>query len=202
MTTPWQEIPAWPFVVPAGVLVGALLLNVLHRRAALNVPRTLLVAALCVYGAGVVANTLFPIFVGKAGSDLPWWEHLNVVPLAGTDLTDMAKNVLVLLPLGFFVPLLTRAHSAGRALIAAFSLSLAIETSQVIQTRIGQGGHVGDVNDLLANCLGGLLGYLLFRASLRVPALERLATATTWPARSSTGRTRPGPARASRPRAG
>lgn len=185
MTAPWQEISAWPFVVPAATVVFAVLLYRLQRRAALNLPRTLLAAFLCVYGAGVVAYTLFPIFVGKSPSDLPWWETVNLVPLTGTEPHDMLQNVVVFLPVGLLVPLLTRGRSVRRVIVWGFLLSLAIETAQVIQAGIGQGGHVGDVNDLLANCLGAPLGYAMFRAALHVPPLDRLAAATAWPAQAS-----------------
>lgn len=185
MTAPWQEISAWPFVVPLATVAWAVLLYGLHRRAALNLPRVLLAGFLCVYGAGVVAYTMFPIFVGKSASGLPWWETMNLVPLVGTEPLDMLQNVVVFLPVGFLVPLLTRGHSVRRVIVWGFLLSLAIETTQVIQAGIGQGGHVGDVNDLLANCLGAPLGYAVFLAALRVPLLDRLAAATAWPAQGS-----------------
>lgn len=181
MPAPWQEIDAWPVVAPLATIATAVLLRHLHRRQALNVPRALLAVFMCVYGAGVVASTVFPVVVGRSGSGLPWWEMLNLVPLVGTEPADMLQNVVVLLPMGFLVPLLGWGRSAGRALLGGFLLSLAIETAQVVQSQVGQGGHVGDVNDLLANCLGAVLGHGIFRLCLRVPALERLAAAATWP---------------------
>jgi VanZ family protein len=180
-SSPWHEIPAWPFVVPLTLLAGAVLLWRLHRRAALTIPRALVVAVLCVYGGGVLANSLFPIFIGKGPSGLPWWDTVNLTPLVGTDRADMLRNVVVFLPLGFLLPLVARIYSARRVLLYGFLLSLAIETIQLVQSQTGNGGHVADINDLLANTLGAPIGYGIFRALLLLPALARLATAATWP---------------------
>ena len=83
MTSPWREVTAWPFVVPVAALAGAVLLWRLHRRAALTLPRVLVGAVVAVYVAGVVANSLFPVFIGKPGS-LSWWEVPNLVPVVGS----------------------------------------------------------------------------------------------------------------------
>jgi VanZ family protein len=134
-----------------------------------------------VYGGGVLANSVFPIFIGKGQTGLPWWDAVNLTPLVGTDRADMLRNIVVFLPLGFLLPLVARVHSALRILVVGFLLSLAIETVQLVQSQIGNGGHVADINDLLANTLGAPIGYGIFRAALLLPALGRLATAATWP---------------------
>jgi hypothetical protein len=153
----------------------------LRRRAALTIPRALVVAALSVYGAGVLANSLFPIFIGKGRSGVPWWDMVNLTPLVGTDRGDMLRNVVVFLPLGLLLPLVARIHSARRLLLYGFLLSFAIETVQLVQSQTGNGGHVADINDLMANTVGGAIGYGIFRAALHLPILGRLATAATWP---------------------
>jgi hypothetical protein len=180
-STPWHEVPASPFVVPLAVAVCAVLLWRLHRRAALTIPRALVVAAMCAYGGGVLANSIFPIFIGKGGSGMPWWRMVNLTPLAGTDKADMLQNIVVFLPLGFLLPLVARVRSALRVLIYGFLLSLAIETVQLVQSQIGNGGHVADINDLLANTLGAFVGYGIFRAATLLPPLGRMATAAAWP---------------------
>jgi hypothetical protein len=136
---------------------------------------------MCLYGGGVLANSLFPIFIGKSQGGLPWWDTVNLTPLVGTDRADMLRNVVVFAPLGFLLPLVARVHSARRVLVYGFLLSLAIETVQLVQSQIGNGGHVADINDLLANTVGTPIGYGAFRAALLLPALGRLALAATWP---------------------
>ena len=182
MPTTDQEVPALPVVVPLAVLALAVLLWRLHRRGALTALRAAVGAALCGYGAGIVANTLLPIHLDRGTTGTPWWRSANLTPLAGTEWADMAQNVVVFLPLGVLLPFVAPARSAGRALLGGFLVSLTMEALQFVNAVTGHGGHIADVNDLLANTLGALVGYGVFRVALLVPALAGLARAAAWPA--------------------
>jgi hypothetical protein len=177
-----HEITALPVVIPLASVVFAFLLWRLHRRHAMTWPRVVLSATLCVYGAGVIGNTLLPIFIGGAShDDLQWWEHGNFVPLVGTELDDMLQNVLVFIPLGVLLPLIVRIRSARHVLLLGFLTSLTMELLQYVNTLVADGGHIADINDLLANTLGTPIGYALHRLAIRLPVLERLASAFSWP---------------------
>lgn len=70
---------------------------------------------------------------------------------------DTALNVVLFVPLGFFVPLLYgRFRRIGRTAAAGALLSLTVEVVQLF----GMGAT--DINDLLTNTAGTLLGYGLF----------------------------------------
>lgn len=187
MPSGYRDITALPVVVPLAVAVCAVLVWLLHRRAALTTPRVIVVVGTCVYGAGVLANTLFPVVLGTPGSDLPWWRIPNVTPLAGTEWFDMAQNVVVFLPLGVLLPLLGRVRSLPGVLLGGFLVSLAMEVLQWINAVTAHGGHIPDVNDLLANTLGAPLGYAAYRVALLLPGARRLARAATWPAPADPG---------------
>ena len=170
---------------PAGgtlALVGLVLVILWLRRAgALTAPRVLAGAALCVYAAGVLANTAFPVFLGTAHADVSWTTYLNVVPLRGTETRDIIQNVVVFAPLGLLLPLVFPLRSALSVTACAAALSLSIEALQLLNAVTGHGGHIADVNDLLANVLGALLGYVLTRAAITIPAIRRVAFAFAWP---------------------
>jgi glycopeptide antibiotics resistance protein len=72
-------------------------------------------------------------------------------------LRNLLGNILLFLPLGFLLPLLYRRISWKSVLGIAAALSLGIETLQ-LTLRAG----IFDVDDLLLNALGALLGYLAF----------------------------------------
>lgn len=180
VTITHQEVPTL-IVVPLGLAALAVMAWLLHRRSALTVPRLVASAVVCVYGAGIVANTLLPIYLGETGPRPPWSAFLNRVPLADTEPIDMLRNVLVFLPLGVLLPIIARVDSALRVLIYGFLLSLTMELLQLVNAVTGHGGHIADVNDLLANTLGAALGYGIFRVSLLLPPVARLASAMTWP---------------------
>lgn len=180
MDSGYTEVAVLPVVVTVSVVAFAVLAWLLHRRAALTVLRAAVAAVLAVYVAGVVGNTLFPVYLGK-GSDLPWWGYPELTPLAGYEVSDLVTNIVLFLPLGVLLPLVARVGSAGRVLLYGFLTSLTMELLQWLNAATLRGGHVPDVNDLLANTLGAPLGYGLFRLALLVPPLARLAAAATWP---------------------
>jgi VanZ family protein len=176
-----HEISALPVVVPLAAVAFAALLWRLRRRAALTVPRIVVSALMCVYGAGVVANTLLPIVIGAGGDRPPWRVFLNLTPLVNTELFDMVSNVVVFVPLGFLLPLVARVASARRVLLVGFLVSLTMEALQFVNAVAAHGGHVADINDLLANTLGAPIGYGIFRVAVLLPGLGRWADAATWP---------------------
>lgn len=74
-------------------------------------------------------------------------------------LLNLVGNVVCFMPFGFVIPVLTvRYRSAWKMVILTFFASLLVETIQLF-SKLG----IFDVDDILLNTLGGLMGYLLFR---------------------------------------
>lgn len=74
-------------------------------------------------------------------------------------LLNLAGNVLCFMPFGFVIPILTaRYRSLGKMVFLSFLASLLVETLQLL-SKLGS----FDVDDILLNTLGGLIGYLLFQ---------------------------------------
>lgn len=72
-------------------------------------------------------------------------------------------NFIMLMPLGIYLSLLYNLKSTKRAVIIVFLTSFTIETSQLI------GGYIGiilgrtfNIDDLMLNTLGGIIGFILF----------------------------------------
>ena len=76
-------------------------------------------------------------------------------------------NILMFVPFGFLPALVWRGFTGRRALTLALAVTGSIECWQLLI------GRAFDVDDLLLNTLGALLGWLLWRA------LDRLAPAVT-----------------------
>ena len=70
---------------------------------------------------------------------------------------NLAGNILIFVPFGFFLPLASRFRNPVMTVFLSFMLSLAVEMGQFV-TQVG----CFDIDDLLLNTLGGLIGYLLF----------------------------------------
>lgn len=166
----FRQVPVLPVVVPLAVVVLGALLWSPARSGRLSVPRAAVAVVLSVYAAGVVAYTVFPIYLDKPVSDDPWSGHLALVPWTGYEVADAVMNVLVFMPLGFLVPLLVAGASWRRAVAVAAVVSLTIEVTQAVTAHLLGGGHVADVHDLLFDVVGGALGYAVFVGLARVPA--------------------------------
>lgn len=155
-----------------------------RRRGGLTLWRALLWAGAAVYFWSIWTYTLIPLPDGEvyrcAGVNLRLFEFVDdiraAVAVSGRYLTDpavlqVALNVLLFLPLGFLLRVL-----GGRGILTAGLAGLVvsglIETTQLT----GVWGifpcayRVFDVDDLIANTSGALLGSLL---ALTVPAQHR-----------------------------
>lgn len=140
--------------------------------------REVLLALFVVYLAGLASQTLTPagghwdspldrirwgwgINLVPGRTILAYWRHTSL----SLQLVNLAGNVLIFAPLGFFPPLLwARLARWWKVLPLCAGASLFIECVQLFLNRSV------DVDDLILNTLGGLLGYLVFRLFGRKPA--------------------------------
>jgi glycopeptide antibiotics resistance protein len=73
-------------------------------------------------------------------------------------LTNLFGNVLGFVPFGFILPIITgRMRSGVLVVMSGFGVSLTVEVIQLV-TKVG----CFDVDDLILNTLGVLIGYLMF----------------------------------------
>ena len=86
-----------------------------------------------------------------------FWNHRELLGSFAV-FVNLAGNVLAFVPFGFFLPILNR-NTRGllRMGLFTFEFSLMIETIQLV-SKVG----TFDVDDLILNTLGGILGYGAF----------------------------------------
>lgn len=134
--------------------------------------RILCIAIFSVYAIEAFKEILFPIPVdGVMARDfaaVDFWAFANLVPLRGllgevADRGQILRNVLVGIPFGFGAWFVLRRPSVARVAVAGFAASLFVETAQLaIGGLIGFMYRVVDVNDLILNTLGVLVGIAMF----------------------------------------
>ena len=81
----------------------------------------------------------------------------NLMPFERFVMEQGLLNVLLFLPLGLLLPLVflpLKRRAWGKVLLASFGVSLLVELMQLFHV-----WRAFDINDLMANTLGGLLGY-------------------------------------------
>lgn len=122
-------------------------------------------AAFVIYLCGAFhftgAGTLFDLMRLGIGDGAA---QVNFVPfLQGIDPVDSLLNVLLFVPFGLLVPLCWPGmRGAGRMVGGGLAFSALIELSQLFNHRCT------DVDDLLLNGLGALIGYGLYRICARL----------------------------------
>jgi glycopeptide antibiotics resistance protein len=98
------------------------------------------------------------------------FNQMNFIPFAtiadyfatgntGISLRNLVGNIIIFIPLGFFLPILIESfRKLIVILLISFTFSFLFETIQLLFSMLGS----FDVDDLILNTFGALLGYLGF----------------------------------------
>lgn len=131
------------------------------------------------YGVLIIYFVLFSDRLGRADGYSTY--RYNLVPFeeirrfiiyrdyvsTGAFILNLIGNLLVFSPVGFLIPIWRkwRRKSTGfiRIIIYTFLFSLCIETLQ-LATKVG----VFDVDDLMMNSVGGLIGWIFYEIALKI----------------------------------
>jgi glycopeptide antibiotics resistance protein len=148
----------------------------------ISVSRELIVNLLFFYLCYVISVTFFPFTYlfysyGRTANLIPLVKSLSMIQNAITlgamvkqVVINLAGNLLLLAPLGFILPvLLEKSRTALKVIGISFAVSLSIELSQ-----LSFAVRIFDVDDILLNTLGALLGYAVFKLIFKIPAVARL----------------------------
>lgn len=131
----------------------------------------LLMLTFAIYMLGVLHFVFFPIDVniGIYANQTPWYKNLQWVPLLTADAPSFLLNIVLFMPLGFLLPLLKPSvDSIRKAASAGLMFSFTIEILQlVIRITLGNGRST-DINDLIANTAGSVLGFVILGLLIRL----------------------------------
>ncbi len=159
------------FLVPLFLLVLLyLVVSALWRKRKLNVGQYFIVITFSIYLLCVIQLVFFPIEVniGKYANLTPWYKTINFIPVLTIDIQTFVLNIIMFMPLGVYLPLLNKKYaSIKKVAYFGFLLSLTIEICQMIIRMICGNGRSTDINDLIANNVGALLGYVVINGLLK-----------------------------------
>lgn len=95
--------------------------------------------------------------IGKFG-DIIRPEEISLIPFQSSGYLTYILNIIMFMPLGFLLPLLWNKYRRIPALVCTgLGFSLMIELSQLLNRR------VTDIDDLLMNTLGALIGFIIWK---------------------------------------
>lgn len=160
------------------VYVLALLVQV-ARGPRYSVLQYAVVTVFVIYLLVVIHSVVLPIYITtvdfeRALTRFPRW-NFNLVPFARLYVRDFVLNVALFVPLGLLLPLLlVRFDSLRRMAFFGFRVAVIIEGLQLLLTMFFGSGRSVDINDMIANTLGVVVGYALFRLGLRIDPIRVL----------------------------
>lgn len=166
-----------PYIIMAGIfiLIWIGYRIIVRRNYKLGILREVAINLFFIYFLAVIYFTFFKY--GMLGMSFNRGRYLNFVPLIetinmftsnfmglGNSLYNVIGNVLLFVPLGFFIPFLFRkGESLKQVLAYGFIGSLAIEVIQYF-TAI----NVTDIDDVIFNTLGAALGFAFYKMFKRL----------------------------------
>ncbi|WP_369679014.1 VanZ family protein [Bacillus sp. X2(2017)] len=163
-------------------LVYRLIKRALFKKDGLPIHKHIVIFCLLVYFFNLISVTLFPLPVDaglikdmRYDSYLPFVSGNNFIPfyffvdvyhegLQFYVIRSIGGNLILLLPVGFLFPLLfEKLNNLKKILLIGFFISLFIELTQLsYSVYIKSVYRSFDVDDLMLNTLGTLLGYWFF----------------------------------------
>ena len=146
-----EILPAAVFLIPVYLLLHKLYFRNLRKSGLCFLFSFYLCAVHALVGLPNVSYIRFDL----AGNLIPFRDML-------TGLRSTLQNILLFVPLGVFLPLMgTKYRQLKSTVCFGFCMSLTMELLQVFTYR------ATDINDLITNTAGTLLGFLLVRTAMR-----------------------------------
>ena len=182
MPTGQFDIPALPVLLALGFVVMAVTWVLLRRRGEPSAWRLGAAWLAGWYAVAVLGATMLPMRLawGASAGDLEPY-RIILVPLITMRVGDFLLNIVMTLPLAVLLRVVFGVRERARVVLAGFLLSAVIEVTQAILDLTLHGNRWADVNDLISNTLGALLGWWALDRLLRVRAVRRIVTRASAP---------------------
>lgn len=159
-------IDSWYILIPAFLIFMIYMFFMTIKNKKYRGGQFLLVTSFAVYFLSMIHLVFFPIEIniGEYANLTPWYKSINFIPLLTIDAATFILNIIMLVPLGMYLPLLSsKFQSVKKAASMGLYISLSFEFTQLLMRIIFGNGRSTDINDLLANTLGAVIGFLLIR---------------------------------------
>lgn len=121
------------------------------------------------YVVTILDKTMFPIFLddgvrNSIGNNV--WSHVNLIPIVkitSNEIRTSIYNVLLFIPLGYLLPLVMEKCGYRNVMAIGLVVSVIIECMQLlIALVVGFTFRYMDVNDVMFNVIGTIVGYMVF----------------------------------------
>jgi glycopeptide antibiotics resistance protein len=171
-------IHSWNVLGPVFVLGLLWLVRwVARQERKVSIPQLAVLSSFGIYLLCVIHLVFFPIDVniGLYANQTPWYKTINFIPILTIDVTTFLLNIIMLIPFGMYIPFLNKnVVSMKKVAKLGLMMSLSLEILQLfIRVTLGSGRST-DINDMLANTAGAVIGFLLVKVSLKSSPLKSM----------------------------
>lgn len=149
-----------------------------RKRWTLHLLQYALVLSFGIYLLSMMHLVFFPIEVniGMYANQIPWYRTINFIPILTIDMKTFFLNILMFVPFGMYVPFFKEGLSIKKVIKIGFYFSLSLELTQLLIRATLGNGRSTDINDLLANTCGAVIGYVVIRYAMRFRPLMQMFT--------------------------
>lgn len=174
------------YLVVRGIVIGIRY----KRRKLVYLLKEIIGFLFVIYICMVVSVTLFPFPIGFNTNIENVYRSINMIPLKsiidnisqigiaydgdvlfmiGLIVKNVGGNILLLMPLGFLAPILRDKFKQFKSvMLLGFSVSISIEILQFLENFAGGWGRITDIDDVICNVLGTIIGYFICKLFLKI----------------------------------
>jgi glycopeptide antibiotics resistance protein len=144
----------------------------------IKVIREIIYNIFVIYLIALIGFTLFPITIRFGERFVYYQDYINYIPIVslikiralGILLRNLGGNIVLFMPLGFFLPILwNKYRSLKHCMLIAISMSFVIEILQYLENLfVLSDRRVCDIDDIILNSIGALIGFMAYKGLRKV----------------------------------
>lgn len=148
----------WPMVfIFTTIIISMRVTQLLKTHTTFYLYKDLMVLGFIVYILCLFHVVTFQDVNWSTSNFIPFQEMFRYDFGTGLFMRNVIGNMLIFLPFGFFVSYFLDLNKVRTIMILSLITSTCIETTQLVI------GRVFDVDDIMLNIVGGMMGYFLYR---------------------------------------
>ena len=153
----------WPMIlIFTTIVVSMRIVHIIKNHPTVYLYKDLMVLGFVIYILCLFHVVTFQDVSWSTSNFIPFREMFRYEFGTGLFFKNVVGNMIMFLPFGFFVSYFLNLDKIRYIFILSLVSSLSIETTQMVI------GRVFDVDDIMLNIIGGILGYFIYRILFKI----------------------------------
>ena len=153
----------WPMIIIMTVILSSIrITSMIKNKEKFILYDELLKLGFLIYIISLFYVVTFQDVSWSTSNFIPFKEMFRYRVFSTMFFKNVIGNMIMFLPYGFFISYILKLDKKKIVLILSLLISITIEVTQLII------GRVFDVDDILLNVVGGLLGYFIYRIITKI----------------------------------